>query len=212
MKLEQPIPLKVLLTVTVRHDGKTTDFTCTTVGYSHYGLQVTLPQVLDRYYTLPATTMLECTFITPKGNQRLGFKSYVMGYERTEPPLMVLALPDALEHRERRAAARWPVQLPLGYIAGDNAFFAERTHTVDLSMTGLQMITSRLLPLTTPLTITLDLTEETVLLNGLVIWSAFRGRRAGCGIHFTRLGTREAKLIAGHLQALERELRAPRIT
>lgn len=199
-----------MLTVTIGHGGKGTDFTCTTVGFNRYGLQVTLPQVLDRVYTIPATTPLVCTFITPKGNQRLGFKTYVMGYERTEPPLMVLALPDALEHHERRAAARWPIELTLGYIAGDNAFYAERTHTVDLSMTGLQMITSRLLPEATPLTITLDLPNETVLLSGLVIWSAFRGRRAGCGVHFTRMGSKEAKAIAGVLHGLERSQQSAR--
>ena len=90
--MQKPIPLRTLLTLSAEVDGKTTDYTCTTVGYGRYGLQVTLPQVLDRVYSLPATTRLHCSFVSMSTNQLLAFSSYVMGYERTEPPLMVIAM------------------------------------------------------------------------------------------------------------------------
>ena len=207
--MQRPIPLRTTLTLSAEQDGKSVDYTCTLVGYGRYGLQVTLPQILDRIYSLPATLPMLCTFVSVSTNQMLGFNTYVMGYERTEPPLMVLAFPQSLDGHNRRNALRWPVKVPMGYIAQGAEAYAERTETMDISLTGLQMTTGRVLEKGTVLSVTLDLPGETVIVSGEVVWSSFRGRRASAGVHFRRIGSAVEKALAQYLNGLERSKRVP---
>jgi len=192
------------MTVAAEYAGKPTDFVCTVVGYGRYGMQLSLPQLLNQVYSLPATTAVECIFTSVSTNQLLSFRSYVMGYERSEPPNMVIALPTSLETSNRREALRYPIRLPVVYVAQTDQVYGEDTQTMDVSLGGLQMVTGRMLPKGTVLSVTLQLPEQSVLVSGTVAWSSFRGRRATAGIQFNRMGDAVRVALAKYLNGLDR--------
>lgn len=206
--VDRPIPVGALLTVTAEHSGKTSDYVSTVLGYGRYGMQLTLPQLLNRIYSLPATTPLVCSFTSVSTKQLLSFKSYVMGYERTDPPSMVIAFPSGLESSNRRDSLRYPISLPAAYMAQTEEVYGEQTQTMDVSLGGLQLITGRMLPKGTLLSVTLQLPDQTVLVSGTVAWSSFRGRRATAGVQFTRIGETVRTALAKYLNSLERQGRA----
>lgn len=207
--MDRPIPVGTLLTVSAEHSGRVSDYICTLLGYGRYGMQLSLPQLLDRIYSLPATTAVECSFTSVSTNQLLSFASYVMGYERTEPPSMVIALPTALESSNRREALRYPITLPAAYMAQTDEVYGEQTQTMDVSLGGLQLLTGRVLPKGTLLSVTLQLPDQAVVLTGTVAWSSFRGRRATAGVQFTRVGDTVRSALAKYLVGVERQLRKP---
>jgi c-di-GMP-binding flagellar brake protein YcgR len=204
---ERIIPVQTMLTLSVQQNGKTVDYICTLLGYGRYGLQLSLPQILTQTYSLPVMTPLVVYFIAPSGNQLLSFKSYVMGYERTEPPCMVIAFPNSIETAERRATLRYPVEVPVAYMAEAEEVFGEHTRTIDISLGGLRMVTSRVLAPGTPLSLTLQLPEDTLLLSGMVVWSSFRGRRAMAGVQFTRMKESAQAALAKFLADKERQIK-----
>lgn len=206
--MDSPIPLQTLLTVTAICNGKETDFVCTVLGYGRYGIQLSLPQLLDKVYALPGTTHVRCSFTSLSTNQFLAFDSYVMGYERTEPPSMVIALPEALESTTRRAALRLPARVPVSYVVeGDADIYGEQTESLDLSLEGLKMVTGRILRKGAVMSITLDLQGEVITITGTVSWSAFKGRKAASGVRFLRMPTRARTALAKYLNELERQIR-----
>jgi len=207
--MDRPIPVGTLLTVTAEHSGRVSDYVCTVLGYGRYGIQLSMPQLLNKIYSLPATTAIQCSFTSVSTNQLLAFKSYVMGYERTDPPSMVVALPTALETSNRREALRFPITLPAAYVAQAEEIYGEQTQTMDVSLGGLQLITGRMLPKGTLLSVTLQLPDQSVIVSGTVAWSSFRGRRATAGVQFTRIGDAVRSALAKYLIALERENRRP---
>ncbi|HYF91811.1 MAG TPA: PilZ domain-containing protein [Symbiobacteriaceae bacterium] len=202
--MDRPIPKGTLMTVSAEYAGKLTDFVCMVLGYGRYGIRLSLPQLLNQYYSLPATTAVECSFTSVSTNQLLGFRSYVMGYERSEPPSMVIALPTGYEASNRRDTLRYSIRLPVAYVAQAEQVYGETTQTMDVSLGGLQIVTGRMLPKGTPLSVTLELPDQTVLISGTVAWSSFRGRRATTGIQFTRMGDAVRMALAKYLNALDR--------
>jgi c-di-GMP-binding flagellar brake protein YcgR len=205
--LQVTIPPQTLLTLTVQVGDKSVDYVCTVLGFGRFGLRVTLPQILNQTYTLPVKTLLTCTFVPPSGNQLLAFKSYVMGYERLEPPCMVIAPPQTVEEANRRNARRYQVELPVHYIAEGEQVYGEHTRSIDLSLDGIRIHTGRLLKPGSAVSIGLSLPDEEILLSGIVIWSTFKGRRAMAGIQFTRMKEAIRASLAKFLAGLERQQR-----
>lgn len=206
--MDIPIPLHTLLTVTAVAGGKETDFVCSLLGYGRYGIQLSLPQLLNREYALPGTTPVRCSFTSPSTNQFLAFDSYVMGYERTQPPSMVIALPATLENTTRREDLRLPARVNVSYVAeGDEDVYGEQTETVDLSLGGLKMVTGRILKKGAVMSLTLELPDEVITITGTVSWSAFKGRKAATGVRFLRMSTRARMALARYLGEVERRVR-----
>lgn len=207
-RMDIPIPPHTLLTVTAVCDGKETDFVCTVLGYGRFGIQLSLPQLLNKVYALPGTTSIRCSFISVSTNQFLAFNSYVMGYERTEPPCMIIALPDSLENTTRRAALRFPARVPVSYVAEcDDDIYGEETQSLDLSLDGLKMVTGRLHKKGAVMSLTVDLQGEVITITGAVSWSAFKGRKAATGVRFLRMPSRARVALARYLGDLERQVR-----
>ncbi|HWI60957.1 MAG TPA: PilZ domain-containing protein [Symbiobacteriaceae bacterium] len=207
--MDNRIPVGTLLTVSAEYAGKVSDYVSTVLGYGRYGIQLTLPQLLNKVYSLPATTPIRCSFTSVSTNQLLAFNSYVMGYERMDPPSMVIALPQAFESDNRREALRFPVKLSATYVAQADEVYGERTQTMDVSLGGVQLLTHRMLPKGTPLSVTIELPDQSVVVSGTVAWSSFRGRRATAGVQFTRLGDTVRGALAKYLISLERQGRRP---
>ncbi|HWI61777.1 MAG TPA: PilZ domain-containing protein [Symbiobacteriaceae bacterium] len=204
---DQQIPVRTQVTLTLTGLPNSPTYTSTILGMGRYGLQMSLPQLLTASYSLPVQTKLTCTYIAPTGHDLLSFQTYVMGYERTEPPLMVIATPSLIESTNRRTSRRYPVAIQVGYVTDVQGVFGEQTQTVDLSMGGLCMRTFRPLPESIPLSMTLELTrDELILASGTVAWSGFRGRVSMAGVRFTAMKSGDAKALAQFLNQLEREL------
>jgi c-di-GMP-binding flagellar brake protein YcgR len=204
--MDEPIPLRTLLTVTLDGVENSPQYMSVVLGYGRYGIQISLPQILNATYALPVQAAVACSYVSARGNQLLGFKSYVMGYERTEPPSMVIQLPTAVEPVSRRKFIRFPVELPVGYLAEGTKVFGEQTRTLDLSLGGLRMVTGRVLAPGTVLAVTIELPGgEIFLAKGVVSWSTFRGRLSMAGVQFTDVREHDRTQLAKFLNGLERE-------
>jgi|GEM_PF-1808646 len=206
--MDNPIPVRTPLTISVQYGERTVDYVSMVMGYGRYGMQVALPQLLNQSFMVPQLTVVVVFYVGETGRQLLSFKSSVMGYERTEPPSMVLALPTSVEAANRRNSLRIPVQLPVSFLADLPQVYGEHTTTLDLSNGGLCMVTSILLPPSTGVTITLDLGgDDSLLIRGMIAWSSFRGRRAVAGVQFGKLKESQASTLAKYLLGLERQSR-----
>lgn len=207
--MDEPIPLRTLLTLTLDGVAESPQYMSVVLGYGRYGIQISLPQILNATYALPVQAAISCHYVSARGNQLLGFKSYVMGYERTEPPSMVIQLPTGVEPVSRRKFIRFPVEVPVGYLAEGTKVFGEQTRTLDLSLGGLRMVTGRVLSPGTVLAVTLELPGEIFLAKAVVAWSTFRGRLSMAGVQFTDVREHDLNQLAKFLNGLERELKAP---
>ncbi|HYF94389.1 MAG TPA: PilZ domain-containing protein [Symbiobacteriaceae bacterium] len=204
--MAEQIPLRTQLTLSLTEVPNSPAYSSTLIGYGRYGLQLTLPQLLTQSYSLPAQAKVLCSYLSPGGHDLLAFHSYVMGYEATtNPPLMVIAAPQSVESYNRRSARRFPVELSVGYMASVKGVFGEHTKTIDLSISGLRMQTSKPLPDGTALSLTLTLPDDVLLLGGSVAWSGFRGRTSMTGVRFTAMKSADAAALAKFLNQLERE-------
>jgi len=207
--MDRPIPVNTQMTLSVQGDEKATGYVCTLLGYGRYGLQCSLPQILNKSYVIPTLTLVQCFYVGGTGNQLLGFNTSVMGYERTEPPTMVLASPTTIEAAERRASLRLPIDTAVAYLADGREVSGEQTRTLDLSMGGLRMLTGKVLEPGTALTMTLLVGDDTVLVTGAVMWAGFRGRRAVAGVQFAKLKEATSSALHKFLVAHERQQKAP---
>ena len=204
--MAEQIPLRTQLTLALTEVPNSPAYSSTLIGYGRYGLQLTLPQLLTQTYSLPAQAKVVCSYLSPGGLDLLAFQSYVMGYEATtNPPLMVIAAPTSVESYNRRSARRFAVELEVGYMANIAGVIGERTKTMDLSIGGLRMQTSKPLPEGIILSLTLSLPDYTLLMGASVSWSGFRGRTSMAGVRFTSMKSSDTATLAKYLNHLERE-------
>lgn len=129
---EETLPLKTQLTLILSDVPNSPIYSSTLVGVGRIGLQLSLPQVLNTSYSLPVPCNITCHFLAPRGQGLLAFRSYVMGYERTTPPLMVIETPTAIEPFCRRAAKRYSVAVPVGYMTNVRGIPGDQSVTEDL--------------------------------------------------------------------------------
>lgn len=200
------IPVQTCLIIQASDGERVTDYVSYAVGSSRWGIRVSIPQILNRTYTLPASTPVKVSFVS--GNKLLEFTSYVMGYEQTVPPCMVLAEPQTFQEGNRRNHLRLRTELPVSYIAEGSHVIGERTSTVDVSLGGIAMATRWVFPRGTPLTLSLEISEQTLALGGQVAWSGFRGKMSMTGVEFTKVSESSLKNLSKFLLSLEREMRS----
>lgn len=201
------LPPQTVVNLRVTDGNKTMDFVSFVLGPSRYGIRFSLPQILNKEYSLPVSTPIECSFVY--NNKLLTFTTHVMGYEQTVPVSMVVAEPQTVTEGNRRKSVRYHWEMPISYIAdvadGSRSVVGERTHTYNVSHGGVAIETTGLLPRGTSLTMSIDVGDQTLTMSGRVIWSGFKGRKAIAGIQFENTPDTTLRAWSKFLLDLERE-------
>lgn len=200
------LPSQTVVILRAKVGDKATDYVSYALGPSRWGIRLSIPMILNQAFTLPTGTQVHISFVL--NNKFMEFQSYVMGYEQTVPPSMVIAEPTIVAEGNRRRYFRLKKELPISYIAEVPQVMAERTNTADLSLGGLSMVTRVVFGRGTHMTMNLDLPEQTMVLTGTVAWSGFKGKLALTGVEFTKVSESNLKVLSKYLQGLEREVRA----
>jgi c-di-GMP-binding flagellar brake protein YcgR len=193
------------LTLRIVDDPQQTHYISYVLGYSRIGLCVTIPRVLHQSYALPVGTRLTASYGV--GGSLCEFDTLVLGYQRVQPVCMVLQPPSEIRQRDRRDSFRLKVRLPVSYVSEGPRAFGERTYTVNLSMGGLAMVTSRFLPVGAAVNLVLELPDQQLTLSGRVSWSEYRGTQRQSGIEFQNVPPRSQKILGRALFQLERQTR-----
>jgi len=173
------------------------------LGAHRLGLRVTVPMVLNQYRPLPAGTDIECSFT--QDNMRWYFQSQVLGYESGGQSDMIITTPAHLTPRERRALFRVNVALPALFWV-EEPFWGEQTQTVNLSLGGVCVRTSKILKRGLPVMVQIQMRDSLTTFRGQVVWSRYVGVTSRTGVRFGRLSTSEEELLSRFL--MEVELRA----
>ncbi|HEY3367710.1 MAG TPA: PilZ domain-containing protein [Symbiobacteriaceae bacterium] len=198
------LPHNTCLTLTVTDGERTNRYTAFAVGHTRWGISTTLPQILQRAYAVPAGTKVVVQYLN--GRLPVQFESYVLGYQETSPPTMVLAEPKELLRNERRESLRLPVELPVGYMTRGSQVTGERTNTVDISLGGVGILSDLELPIGTWVSVFLTLPSGSYNLEGRVAWCGFRGRLHTTGVEFRNVSETTARVLALFMFNLERQL------
>lgn len=198
------LPTQTVVILRARVGERVADYVSYVLGPSRWGIRLSIPMILNQAFTLPTGTQVHISFVL--NNKFMEFESYVMGYEQTVPPSMVIAEPTIVAEGNRRRYLRLKKELPISYMADAPQVMAERTNTSDLALGGLSMVTRVVFGRGTHMTINLDLPEQTLVLTGTVVWSGFKGKLALTGVEFTKLSESHLKMLSKYLQGLEREV------
>lgn len=198
------LPPNTCLTLVVDQGGQKSQFTAFVVGNSRWGIATTLPQILQQAYNLPAGTRLTVQFVA--GNLPVQFESYVLGYQETAPPTMVMAEPHEVQRRERRGALRLPTELPVTYVTRGATVTGEKTVTVDLSLGGLALVSTLAISVGTQVAVFLSMPSGSLSLEGRVAWNGLRGKIRMTGVEFLNMTESAQRILAVYLFALERQL------
>jgi c-di-GMP-binding flagellar brake protein YcgR len=205
------LPIGAVVSLQIAGDEKSPDYVSTVLGEGRWGLRVTMPRILDQEYVIPAGTQLVGYVVHER--QLWEFKTHVMGYERTSPPVMIISEPQDPKIGNRRRALRLPVRLPVTYVTEGRTVRGEDTYTCDLSIEGLRMITTWVWPRGTNLVLRLDLPTEPLALTGGVMWSSYQMglRQIHTGVQFSKMSESNQAVLAQFLRELERELAKPKL-
>jgi len=180
---------------------------CYVIGPSRWGISVTVPLLAQRPQPLEVSTKLVAGY-TLKGGKPVEFATYVLGYQQTEPPTMVLAQPAAVAERDRREFLRLPTKIDLEYLPEGSRWGNKTTHTVDISVGGVCMVTGEDMPAGTLLTLTMHMPDDTDLaLAGRITWSGMRGRHKCAGVEFCNVSRAHENYLFRFVRELERSLR-----
>lgn len=197
------IPTNTSLAVQRVGDESHITFISEVLGPHRYGLCLTVPRLYNQYYPMVTGSEMICQYVD-KG-RLWQFQTYVMGYEQTVPPRMVVAEPGGIEEANRRMTLRFRTDLSVHYLVEGPLLAGERTRTVDLSLGGLCIVTSRLLEPHTRMALTLELPEITFQSDGVVRWSAFKGKTALAGVRFDGIRGQGEAALHKFLVSMERE-------
>ncbi len=197
------LPSRTELTMEIPGDSRGLTYTATVAGPCPWGMRLTVPVCRGRMVSLPAGTPLQCSAFT--GGTWLIFDTRVIGYERTEPPYMVVAPPANVREHDRRMALRLRKELEAFYVLLDDPLARKvPSYTIDISSTGAQISVARKLAPGTKLKLALEIPGHQLEFTGAVAWCRGVPLRAGIRFYGTRGGVQA--LWDRFLFQVEREL------
>lgn len=197
----------ILLDITILSGDLAGSYVAYVLGAHRLGLRVTVPMVLNEYRPLPAGTEIECSFTLD--NVRWHFQSQVLGYEGGSHPDMIISSPSHLAPRERRELFRVNVGLPTLFWV-EEPFWGEPTRTVNISLGGACVRTSRILPRGLPVLLQIymgDSADSLMTFHGQVVWSRYVGTTPQTGVRFNPLSASDESLLSRYLIECELRLR-----
>ncbi|HEY3367709.1 MAG TPA: PilZ domain-containing protein [Symbiobacteriaceae bacterium] len=195
------------MTLVVEQDGEIREFLSIMLGQHEYGICSTVPQILQKEFAVLPGTPFSAFFVFQ--DTLVEFESHVLGYLAT-PRCMVFAEPRHMQKKERRQTNRLRVALNVSYVLQGPEPIGDQTVTIDLSAGGLAMVTPVLLPRGATLALFLQLGDETLALDGRIVWSDWKGRNKMAGVRFLNVPEKVQTALTYYLFTLERTMGVPK--